>query len=77
MDDVVPTYIRLPADLKRLIDEAAKANRRSKNREVLERLYGSFTPSKADLASYDAGDLIGELLRRYDPSEIMIRIGKG
>ena len=76
MEDVVPTYIRLPADLKRMIDEAAKANRRSKNREVLDRLYGSFSPSKSDLSAYDAGDLIGELLRRFEPGEIMIRIGK-
>ncbi len=76
MEDVVPTYIRIPAELKRLIDEAAQRNRRSRNKEILERLHCSFSPSKSGLSSYDDGDLIGELLRRFGPGEIMIRVGK-
>lgn len=76
MKDVIPTYVRLPVDLKDKIDAAAEKQSRSRNKEILARLDGSFAPSKSELASYDTGDLIGELLRRYPPGEIMIRIGK-
>lgn len=76
MNDVIPTYVRLPVDLKEKIDEAADKRSHSRNKEILERLYSSFVPSKGDLASYDTGDLIGELLKRYPKDEIMIRIGK-
>ncbi len=40
------------------------------------RLHGSFSPLKCDLSHYNAGDLIGELLRGFAPQEVMIRIGK-
>jgi len=76
MKNAVPTYIRLPAELKNKIDAAAKRNKSSRNNEMVARLDSTFNVSKAALADYDSGDLIGELLRRYDPESIMIRIGK-
>lgn len=76
MKDAIPTYIRIPNDLKERIDAAARENRRSRNAEVITRLEESFTPSSKSLVNYPVGDLLGELLRRYQPGEIMIRIGK-
>jgi hypothetical protein len=59
-DGLVTTSFRLPADLKRRVDDAAKANRRSFNAELLFRLMRSFdldpTPvmPKSPLASETA-----------------------
>lgn len=76
MKDAIPTYVRIPNDLKERIDAAASSNRRSRNAEIVTRLEDSFHPSRQQLVNYPVGDLLGELLRRYAPDEIMIRIGK-
>ncbi len=76
MKDIVPFYVRLPAELRAKLDEASKVNFRSVNSEVTARLEESFSPSRQSLMAYDAADLVGELMRRYPPGEIMIRIGK-
>jgi predicted transcriptional regulator len=76
MTDLIPTYVRLPESLKDRLDRAAATNRRSRNKEVVARLSESFEPSIQSLATVDSGLLIGELLRRYQPDEILIRIGK-
>lgn len=43
---------------------------------IMSRLHGGLSPLKCDLSHYNAGDLIGERLRRFAPHEVVIRIGK-
>jgi len=58
--------------LKTKLDEAKDKSRRSLNAEMLARLEGSFRPP---LAGYSDGELIAELMRRYERGRIHIRIG--
>lgn len=76
MKDVVPTYVRIPGDLKSQLDAAANHNARSRNGEIIKRLRDSFSPSGKSLAAYETADLVNELMRRYSPDELLIRIGK-
>ncbi len=76
MKEVVPTYVRIPVELKSQLDVAAKENSRSINGEIIARLQESFHPSGGSLKYHDTGNLLSELMRRYAPGELMIRIGK-
>ena len=73
--DIVAFGTRLPGLLKAKLDKEAKNNHRSVNAEIVARLDESFKPSARSLMLYDSADLVGELMRRYPPGEIMIRIG--
>jgi hypothetical protein len=64
--------VRLPDELKTKIVEAAKENRRSLNAEMLARLEMSFG---RPLAGYSDGELIDELMSRYNRGEVFIRVG--
>lgn len=57
--------LRVPADLKALIEDAAAKGRRTLNAEIVERLDRSFEASKLDL-----------ILERLDRIEAAIREGK-
>lgn len=73
--DIVPVGIRIPAPLKKQLKQAAKTNYRSMNAEIAARLDESFNPSLPALSQYEAGDLVRELMRRYQPGQIKIQIG--
>lgn len=53
----------MPTELKSLVDNAATANKRSINAEVVARIQQSFEP-RSDLKSIAAGVLIEELIDR-------------
>lgn len=72
MKTEIPFSFRIPEKLKAKLDEAKDKSRRSLNAEMLVRLEESFRPP---LASYEDGDLIAELMRRYKRGAIHIRIG--
>lgn len=72
MIDTNPLAVRMPADLKTQIVDAAKENRRSLNAEMLVRLEKSFG---RPLADYTDGQLIEELMSRYGRGELFIRVG--
>jgi hypothetical protein len=61
--DITPFGIRMPTDLKSLVDAAATDNKRSINAEVVARIQKSFEP-QSDLKSVAAGVLIEELINR-------------
>ncbi|EAW8020972.1 Arc family DNA-binding protein [Salmonella enterica] len=70
--------VRLPADLKEMLEDAAKFNKRSLNAEVLYRLRGSFTTDEAILEEtrkfvdeYEA-DFIRKL--KNSPEKYLIQI---
>lgn len=71
--DINPFGLRLPSDLEEKIIEAKEKSGRSKNAEMVYRLQESFRPP---LAAYSDGELISELMSRYDRGDIYIRIGK-
>lgn len=72
--DIVPFGLRIPHDVKTRIEQAAAANKRSLNSEMLARLDKSFESSQ--LLDYLDGELIAELMRRYKRGEIYIRVGR-
>lgn len=76
MKDVAEFYVRMPGTLAAELQDEAKRNFRSRNAELVARLDESLHPTRKSLMNYEAGDLVGELLRRYPPDQIMIRIGK-
>jgi hypothetical protein len=72
MRDTNPLAVRLPADLKTKITDAAAESRRSLNAEMVVRLEKSFG---RPLADYTDGQLIEELMSRYGRGELFIRVG--
>lgn len=72
MKDINPLAVRIPADLKTKIVDAAAENRRSLNAELVTRLEKSFG---RPLADYSDGELIEELMSRYRRGEIFVRVG--
>lgn len=73
MSDQNPVAVRVPANLKTKIVSAAAENRRSLNAEMVVRLEKSFGPPLAD---YSDGDLIAELMSRYERGDLFIRVGR-
>jgi hypothetical protein len=73
MRDQNPVAVRLPADLKTKIVDAAAENRRSLNAEMVVRLEKSFG---RPLADYSDGELIEELMSRYQRGDLFIRVGR-
>ena len=73
MRDIAPFGLRIPDNLKTRLEEAAHENLRSLNSEMLVRLDKSFA---RPLEDYSDGDLIAELMRRYERGDIYVRIGK-
>jgi hypothetical protein len=74
MRDIAPFGLRIPADLKKQLEEGAKKNLRSLNAEMIVRLSDSF--ERRPLADYSDGDLVAELMNRYERGEIYIRLGR-
>jgi hypothetical protein len=74
MRDIAPFGLRLPPELKQILEEAAETNQRSMNAELVIRLKESV--NYRPLSHFSDGDLIAELLHRYNRGDIYIRIGK-
>lgn len=75
-EDVVPTYVRIPAVLKEKLDSAAQKNDRSINGEIVRRLRDSFRPASETLVDVDSSELINELIRRHPQGLLTIKVGK-
>ena len=72
--DIAPFGLRMPAELKARIEEWAVKNSRSINSEIIGRLVASLEANQRPLMSYTDGDLIKELVDRYDRGAISIQI---
>lgn len=73
--DIAPFGLRLPSDLKALIEASARENKRSVNSEIVGRLEDSVEATQRPLNSYSDGELIRELMDRYERGMVSIRIG--
>ena len=62
--DIAPFGVRMPTELKALVEEAAASNGRSINAEVVARLQGSLSSAGSDLSSLSTGALLDELIGR-------------
>jgi hypothetical protein len=62
--DIAPFGVRMPTELKALVEEAAAANGRSINAEVVARLQGSLNSAGSDLSALSTGALLDELIVR-------------
>lgn len=60
---ITPFGLRMPAELKALVDAAAASNGRSINAEVIARLQQSFE-AQPGLASISTGALLEEVINR-------------
>lgn len=67
-----PFGLRIPEELKVRLESAAERSARSLNSEMVVRLSDSF---RSPLSDYPDGELIAELLSRYERGTISIRIG--
>lgn len=74
ISEIHPFGLRIPEDLKAQLDSAVKISKRSLNSEMIARLAASFEPP-ADLSKVPDGELVAELMRRYERGSIYIRIG--
>lgn len=72
--DKANTYVRIPMQIRNLLEEAATLNDRSVNSELVRRVKESFRPPVDALAEVDTADLMQELMRRYPPGKIKIQI---
>jgi hypothetical protein len=64
--DITPFGLRMPTELKARVDEAAAANGRSINSEILDRLSRSFDLAGAKgLTEIPDGLLLDEVISRY------------
>ncbi|MDR3409668.1 MAG: Arc family DNA-binding protein [Formivibrio sp.] len=66
-----PFGLRIPEELKARLELASEQNARSLNSEMVVRLADSF---KRPLSDFPDGELIAELLSRYERGTISIRI---
>lgn len=74
--DIAPFGLRLPSDLKAAIEAYAREHKRSVNSEIVGRLVDSVAATQRPLSSYSDGELIRELMDRYERGMVSIRIGK-
>ncbi|MGO4379721.1 Arc family DNA-binding protein [Pseudoduganella sp. RAF53_2] len=74
--DISPFGLRMPADLKALLEKFARRNARSLNSEIVGRLNESVDAAQRPLRSYSDGELIRELTDRYERGMVSIRIGR-
>lgn len=73
--DITPFGLRLPPELKALIEAHARRNKCSINAEIVGRLVESVDSSQRPLQAYSDGELIRELMDRYERGMVSIRIG--
>lgn len=73
--DLSPFGVRIPTNIKAQLQKSATRNIRSINAEIVFRLSESLGATGGPLSGYTDGDLIKELLSRYERGAIYIRIG--
>lgn len=74
--DIAPFGLRMPSVLKERIEKHARKNSRSINSEIVGRLADSLDLSERPLCNYSDGELIRELMDRYERGAVSIRIGR-
>lgn len=70
--DITPFGLRLPAELKTRMEEAAAKNMRSLNAELVVRIELSERP----LSAYTVGELIQELINRDEAGRLSIKVDR-
>lgn len=70
--DITPFGLRLPAELKTRMEEAAAKNMRSLNAELVVRIELSERP----LSAYTVGELIQELISREEAGRLTIKVDR-
>jgi len=75
MQDIAPFGLRLPASLRAELEAAAHHNQRSLNAELIFRLRESLRLQGRTLLDYSDGELVEELMARYDRDRVYIRLG--
>lgn len=73
---IVKTALRVPEQLHERLHKSAEDAGRSYNAEIIKRLEDSYSPSASNLAAFGTGALIDELLSRFPPGDVGIRIGR-
>ena len=71
-NDAFRSQFRIPADLYEKLKAAADDSRRSLNAELVARLDGSFQGG----GPMTTGQLIDELMSRFPPGMVEVRVGK-
>lgn len=69
---IAPFGLRMQPELREKLEESAAKNGRSLNAELIARLESSFQTKKG----LKIDDLINELMGRFPPGRVEIRIGK-
>jgi len=72
--DIIPFSLRLPAELRKRLEEEGAKNIRSLNAEVVARLECSLAVEKKGLAEYSVGELVDELLSRNVPLLLTVNV---
>lgn len=73
--DINPFGLRIPAELRDVIEKSAAENHRSLNAEIVATMLEHYRGSTA-LAKFSDGELIDELIRRWGREQVFIRLGK-
>lgn len=73
--EIAPFGLRMPADLKLRLAKHARKGARSLNAEINLRLSESVEATERPLHSFTDGELIKELMDRYERGVVSIRIG--
>lgn len=74
---IVPFGLRLQPELKARLEDAAAANSRSLNAEIAARLEASLQGrGDVSLPETSTGEIVNELLRRFPPNMVEIRLGQ-
>lgn len=74
--DIAPFGLRMPSELKERIETHARKHSRSINSEIVGRLADSIDATERPLHNYSDGELIRELMDRYERGAVSIRIGR-
>lgn len=74
--NIAPFGLRMLPELRDKVEEAAKSNGRSMNAEIVARLQQSFAETTQPLQDLKTGELIDELMRRFPPGMVEVRVGK-
>lgn len=73
--DINPFGLRLPAELKAKMEEAAQANHRSLNAELVAVIQESLG-KRTGLEQFTDGEMIDELIKRWGRDAVLIQLGK-
>lgn len=75
ISELTPFGLRIPDDLKKQLDRAARRKGQSLNKEILTYIEAGLR-GDVDLSIISTEDLVRELLSRNEPGRLVIKIAK-